>query len=48
MVAFDNNFFCLAIHPDAKAEAGAKDRVEYLLLTLKDQRTHHIADSCLG
>jgi hypothetical protein len=40
MVAFDNSIFCLALHPDAKPPDGvdrAKDRVQYLLETLRDQ-----------
>lgn len=38
MVAFDNNIFCLALHLAAKSEVDrARDRVEYLLQTLRDQ-----------
>lgn len=38
MVAFDNNIFCLALHPSARSDVDrAKDRIEYLLQTLRDQ-----------
>lgn len=38
MVAFDNNIFALALHPNAKGtEPGAREKVEYLLLTLKEE-----------
>jgi len=39
MVVFDNTVFCLTLHPDAKPPSGvarAKDRIEYLLETLRD------------
>lgn len=41
MVVFDNSIFCLALHPDARPRSGverAKDRVEYLLQTLHEEK----------
>jgi len=41
MVVFDNSVFCLALHPDARPPAGvdrAKDRIEHLLETLREQK----------
>ena len=38
MVAFDNNIFALALHTSARSDVDrARDRVEYLLQTLRDQ-----------
>src|ERR1700733_11387372 len=41
MVVFDNSIFCLTLHPDALPRSGVtrvRDRVEYLVETLRDQK----------